>query len=64
MTVKIITDLFLELQNFVLQLIEPSLEVVELLFLSLESFFCLFRVRDNIGDGRIRFDLHKMFAQG
>ena len=55
--IKIITDLFLELQNFVLQLIESSLKVVELLLLSLESFFYLFRVRDNITDRRIRFDL-------
>jgi len=51
-------NLFLKLQNFVLQLIESSLKIVKLLLFSLESFFCLFGVRTNNMDRRIWFDLH------
>ena len=58
------TNLFLELQNFVLQLIESNLEVIKLFLFGLEGFFCLFGVRTNIMDRRIRFDLHVMFVQG
>lgn len=57
------TNLLLELQNFVLQLIVSSLEVVKLLLFGLESFFCLFGVRSNIMDRRIRFDLRKIFVR-
>jgi hypothetical protein len=59
-----ITNLFLKFQNFVLQLIVSNLEVVKLLLFGLESFFCLFRIRNNIMDRRIRFDLHRIFVQG
>jgi len=57
-------NLFLKLQNLVLQLIESSLEVVKLFLLSLESFFCLFRVRTDNMDRRIWFDLHTIFVEG
>lgn len=56
-------NLFLELQNFVLQLIEPDLESVKFFLFGLESFFCLFRVRANFVDRRIGFDLHMICVQ-
>ena len=57
------TNLFLKLQDFVLQLVISSSEVVELLLFGLECFFCLFRVRTNIVDRRIRFDLHDICSR-
>ena len=51
-------NLFLKLQNLVLHLIESSPESVKLFLFGLESFFCLLRVRADIMDRRIGFDLH------
>jgi hypothetical protein len=57
------TNLFLKLQDFVLQLVISGSKVVELLLFGLESFFCLFGVRTNIVDRRIRFDLHDIHSR-
>ena len=56
------TNLFLELQNFILELVKPSLEIIKLFLLGLESFSCLFGIRTNIMGRRIRFDLRMMFV--
>ena len=56
-------DLFLKLQNFGLELIEPSLKSVKLFLFGLESFFRLFGVRTNIMNRRLWFDLRIICVQ-
>lgn len=50
-------NLFLKLQNFVVQFAESSLESIKLLLFDPKSFFCFFGVRTNIMDRRVWFDL-------